>query len=182
MPELAHLGFDPLDDQMAWTRFGDLLAARQDQAEAAAAWTSASWPGSATCTPTRSSSRPGCATTAAPTASPRRRSAACTGPWSRRCRRPSSTGARRWPTSSTGTSSATSASSSASTTSTTGRAQACPRCRGTIVRVKANGRSSFLLSPLPDLTASATGQVGPSRPGRTSPRGSPKPCPVTPLG
>jgi formamidopyrimidine-DNA glycosylase len=29
VPELAHLGFDPLDQQMAWTRFGDLLAARK---------------------------------------------------------------------------------------------------------------------------------------------------------
>lgn len=29
VPELAHLGFDPLDDQMAWTRFGDLLQARK---------------------------------------------------------------------------------------------------------------------------------------------------------
>lgn len=29
VPELAHLGFDPLDDQMAWTRFGDLLLVRK---------------------------------------------------------------------------------------------------------------------------------------------------------
>jgi formamidopyrimidine-DNA glycosylase len=29
VPELAHLGFDPIDEQMAWTRFGELLAARQ---------------------------------------------------------------------------------------------------------------------------------------------------------
>jgi formamidopyrimidine-DNA glycosylase len=29
VPELAHLGFDPVDDQMAWTRFGELLAARK---------------------------------------------------------------------------------------------------------------------------------------------------------
>jgi formamidopyrimidine-DNA glycosylase len=29
VPELAHLGFDPIDDQMAWTRFGDLLMARK---------------------------------------------------------------------------------------------------------------------------------------------------------
>jgi formamidopyrimidine-DNA glycosylase len=29
VPELAHLGFDPIDDQMAWTRFGELLAARR---------------------------------------------------------------------------------------------------------------------------------------------------------
>src|SRR5947208_13040625 len=29
VPELAHLGFDPIDQQMAWTRFGDLLAARK---------------------------------------------------------------------------------------------------------------------------------------------------------
>jgi formamidopyrimidine-DNA glycosylase len=29
VPELAHLGFDPIEDQMAWTRFGDLLLARK---------------------------------------------------------------------------------------------------------------------------------------------------------
>ena len=29
VPELAHLGFDPVDDMMSWTRFGDLLAARK---------------------------------------------------------------------------------------------------------------------------------------------------------
>ena len=29
VPELAHLGFDPIDDQMAWTRFGDMLSARK---------------------------------------------------------------------------------------------------------------------------------------------------------
>jgi formamidopyrimidine-DNA glycosylase len=29
VPELAHLGFDPIEDQMAWTRFGDLLASRK---------------------------------------------------------------------------------------------------------------------------------------------------------
>jgi formamidopyrimidine-DNA glycosylase len=29
VPELAHLGFDPIDQQMAWTRFGELLAARK---------------------------------------------------------------------------------------------------------------------------------------------------------
>jgi formamidopyrimidine-DNA glycosylase len=29
VPELAHLGFDPIDQQMAWTRFADLLAARK---------------------------------------------------------------------------------------------------------------------------------------------------------
>ena len=29
VPELAHLGFDPIDEQMAWTRFGDMLAARK---------------------------------------------------------------------------------------------------------------------------------------------------------
>jgi formamidopyrimidine-DNA glycosylase len=28
VPELAHLGFDPLDDQMAWTRFGEMLVSR----------------------------------------------------------------------------------------------------------------------------------------------------------
>jgi formamidopyrimidine-DNA glycosylase len=29
VPELAHLGFDPINDLMAWTRFGDLLTARK---------------------------------------------------------------------------------------------------------------------------------------------------------
>jgi formamidopyrimidine-DNA glycosylase len=29
VPELAHLGFDPLDGVMSWTRFGDLLAAKR---------------------------------------------------------------------------------------------------------------------------------------------------------
>jgi formamidopyrimidine-DNA glycosylase len=29
VPELAHLGFDPIDEQMAWTSFGVLLAARR---------------------------------------------------------------------------------------------------------------------------------------------------------
>ena len=29
VPELAHLGFDPLDDVMSWTRFGELLAAKK---------------------------------------------------------------------------------------------------------------------------------------------------------
>jgi len=29
VPELAHLGFDPVDDMMSWTRFGDLLMARK---------------------------------------------------------------------------------------------------------------------------------------------------------
>jgi formamidopyrimidine-DNA glycosylase len=28
VPELAHLGFDPLDEVMSWTRFGQMLAAR----------------------------------------------------------------------------------------------------------------------------------------------------------
>jgi formamidopyrimidine-DNA glycosylase len=29
VPELAHLGFDPVDDMMSWTRFGDLLVAKK---------------------------------------------------------------------------------------------------------------------------------------------------------
>ena len=29
VPELAHLGFDPVDDVMSWTRFGELLTARK---------------------------------------------------------------------------------------------------------------------------------------------------------
>jgi formamidopyrimidine-DNA glycosylase len=29
VPELAHLGFDPLEDVMSWTQFGDLLAAKK---------------------------------------------------------------------------------------------------------------------------------------------------------
>lgn len=28
VPELAHLGFDPIEDQIAWTRFGEMLASR----------------------------------------------------------------------------------------------------------------------------------------------------------
>jgi formamidopyrimidine-DNA glycosylase len=34
VPELAHLGFDPIDDQMAWTRFGDMLSARKAKLKA----------------------------------------------------------------------------------------------------------------------------------------------------
>jgi formamidopyrimidine-DNA glycosylase len=29
VPELAHLGFDPVDEMMSWTRFGELLGARK---------------------------------------------------------------------------------------------------------------------------------------------------------
>ena len=29
MPELAHLGFDPLEDVMSWSRFGALLRSRK---------------------------------------------------------------------------------------------------------------------------------------------------------
>ncbi len=29
VPELGHLGFDPVDEMMSWVRFGDLLAARK---------------------------------------------------------------------------------------------------------------------------------------------------------
>lgn len=29
LPELAHLGFDPIEDQLAWTRFAEMLAARK---------------------------------------------------------------------------------------------------------------------------------------------------------
>src|SRR5437879_12280271 len=29
VPELAHLGFDPVDDMMSWPRFGDLLSAKK---------------------------------------------------------------------------------------------------------------------------------------------------------
>ncbi|MDQ3979481.1 MAG: bifunctional DNA-formamidopyrimidine glycosylase/DNA-(apurinic or apyrimidinic site) lyase [Actinomycetota bacterium] len=29
VPELSHLGFDPVDDVMSWTRFGELLSARK---------------------------------------------------------------------------------------------------------------------------------------------------------
>lgn len=31
VPELAHLGFDPLDDQMAWTRFAEMLVSRRSK-------------------------------------------------------------------------------------------------------------------------------------------------------
>jgi len=34
VPELAHLGFDPVDDVMSWTRFGALLADRHAQLKA----------------------------------------------------------------------------------------------------------------------------------------------------
>ena len=34
MPELAHLGFDPVDDMMSWVRFGELLTARKAKLKA----------------------------------------------------------------------------------------------------------------------------------------------------
>ncbi len=34
VPELAHLGFDPLDDVMSWTRFGEMLTARKTKLKA----------------------------------------------------------------------------------------------------------------------------------------------------
>ena len=34
VPELAHLGFDPVDDMMSWTRFGDLLSAKKTKLKA----------------------------------------------------------------------------------------------------------------------------------------------------
>ncbi len=34
VPELAHLGFDPVDDVMSWRQFGDLLAARKTRLKA----------------------------------------------------------------------------------------------------------------------------------------------------
>ncbi len=34
VPELAHLGFDPIDDVMSWTRFGELLVARKAKLKA----------------------------------------------------------------------------------------------------------------------------------------------------
>jgi formamidopyrimidine-DNA glycosylase len=34
VPELAHLGFDPIDDVMSWTRFGELLTARKSKLKA----------------------------------------------------------------------------------------------------------------------------------------------------
>jgi formamidopyrimidine-DNA glycosylase len=34
VPELAHLGFDPVDDMMSWTRFGDLLNAKKTKLKA----------------------------------------------------------------------------------------------------------------------------------------------------
>jgi formamidopyrimidine-DNA glycosylase len=34
VPELAHLGFDPLDEPMSWTRFADLLYARKTKLKA----------------------------------------------------------------------------------------------------------------------------------------------------
>ena len=34
VPELAHLGFDPVDDMMSWVRFGELLTARKGKLKA----------------------------------------------------------------------------------------------------------------------------------------------------
>jgi len=34
VPELAHLGFDPLDDVMSWTHFGEMLQARKTKLKA----------------------------------------------------------------------------------------------------------------------------------------------------
>ena len=34
VPELAHLGFDPVDDVMSWTRFGEMLTARKAKLKA----------------------------------------------------------------------------------------------------------------------------------------------------
>ena len=34
VPELAHLGFDPVDDMMSWTRFGEMLTARKTKLKA----------------------------------------------------------------------------------------------------------------------------------------------------
>jgi len=34
VPELAHLGFDPVDDMMSWVKFGDLLTARKAKLKA----------------------------------------------------------------------------------------------------------------------------------------------------
>ncbi len=34
VPELAHLGFDPVEDMMSWTKFGELLASRKTKLKA----------------------------------------------------------------------------------------------------------------------------------------------------
>jgi formamidopyrimidine-DNA glycosylase len=34
VPELAHLGFDPVDDMMSWTKFGEMLVARKTKLKA----------------------------------------------------------------------------------------------------------------------------------------------------
>jgi formamidopyrimidine-DNA glycosylase len=34
VPELGHLGFDPVDDMMSWTRFGEMLTARKTKLKA----------------------------------------------------------------------------------------------------------------------------------------------------
>jgi formamidopyrimidine-DNA glycosylase len=34
VPELAHLGFDPVEDMMSWTKFGELLVARKAKLKA----------------------------------------------------------------------------------------------------------------------------------------------------
>jgi formamidopyrimidine-DNA glycosylase len=66
IPELAHLGFDPIEDLMSWDRFG-LLLRQHHGAIKPLLMDQNLRPGSGTCTPTRCSTRPACATTARPT-------------------------------------------------------------------------------------------------------------------
>ena len=71
------------------------------------------------------------------------RSAASTGPWSRPWPRRSSTGARRWPTSSTGDLFGEVGDYQGQHQVYDREGQPCRRCRNLIVRVKTGGRSTF---------------------------------------
>ena len=59
VPELADLGFDPVDEPISWVEFARALAQQDDEVEAVADGPDRSSPVSATSTATRSSGRPG---------------------------------------------------------------------------------------------------------------------------
>ena len=67
----------------------------------------------------------------------------CRGRWSRRCTRPSSTAARRSPTSSTSTSTARRASTRSTTRSTTARRSRAAGAAPPIVKTKFAGRTTY---------------------------------------
>ena len=62
VPELAHLGLDPFEDQIGWDRFAAILRSRTTPLKAVLTDQDISR-ASATSTPTRSSLRPGCDST-----------------------------------------------------------------------------------------------------------------------